>query len=216
MRYTIVIGNKNYSSWSLRPWLVLDHFGFEYEEELVALDLEDTRSRLLAFSPAAKVPILIDRSYAVWDSLAIIEYLAEVNPDAGIWPSDMQERARARTLSAEMHAGFPGLRKACPMNLKKSFKFRPRGGPAAVKDVERFEQIVRDRMMRSGGPFLFGEWGAVDAMYTPLATRLATYNWPMNDETRAYVDALLATPSFLKWREAALEEKWVIAADEVK
>ncbi|MEM6761561.1 MAG: glutathione S-transferase family protein [Pseudomonadota bacterium] len=216
MRYTIVIGNKNYSSWSMRPWLVLDHFGFEFDEDLVPLDEPDTRARLLAYSPAAKVPILIDRNYAVWDSLSIIEYLAEMKPEVAIWPKATQERARARSLASEMHAGFPALRRACPVNLRKRFAYKLRGGAAARKEVERFEGIVRDRMMRSGGPFLFGRWGAVDAMYVPLACRIEGYSWPVNDETQAYVDALLAEPSFRKWRAAALEEKWVLPVDEVR
>ncbi|MEM8552487.1 MAG: glutathione S-transferase family protein [Pseudomonadota bacterium] len=216
MSYTIVIGNKNYSSWSLRPWLVLDHFGFSYEEDLVWLDTPETRGRLLAYSPAALVPILVDRSFAVWDSLAIIEHLAEAVPDKAIWPEDRQERARARSLACEMHSGFFALRKACPMNLRKSFKYRDRGGPAARKNVDRFEAIVRDRMMRGGGPFLFGAWGAVDAMFTPLATRIDTYKWPVSEETRAYVDALLAHESFVKWREAALKETAVLSVDEVR
>ncbi len=216
MRFKIVIGNKNYSSWSMRPWLVLDHFGFEYEEELIPLDQADTRARLLSYSPAAKVPILIDRSYTVWDSLSIIEYLAEQKPDARIWPEGGQDRARARSLAAEMHAGFHPLRRACPMNLRKEFVFKLRGGTAARKDVERFEGIVRDRMMRSGGPFLFGEWGGVDAMYAPLATRIATYNWPVSHDLQTYVEAVLGEASFQKWRSAALEESWFLASDEVK
>jgi len=215
-RFRIVIGNKNYSSWSMRPWLVLDHFGFDYEEELVPLDQSDTRERLLSFSPAAKVPILIDRSYTVWDSLAIIEYLAEQKPEAGIWPADMQERARARAISCEMHSGFFALRRACPMNLRKEFVYKLRGGAAARKDVDRFEGIVRDRMMRSGGPYLFGEWCAADAMFAPLVTRLATYNWPVDDTTKAYIEAVLGEASFQKWREAALKESWVLRHDEVK
>ncbi|MEM9221805.1 MAG: glutathione S-transferase family protein [Pseudomonadota bacterium] len=216
MRFKIVIGNKNYSSWSMRPWLVLDHFGFEFEEDLVRLDMDDTRGKLLAYSPAAKVPILIDRSYAVWDSLAIVEYLAEVSPEFAIWPKDLHERARARALVAEMHSGFMALRQGCPMNLRKTFEFKLRGGAEARKDVDRFEQIIRDRMMRSGGPFLFGEWGAVDAMFTPLATRLKTYAWPLEDLTEAYVNALLGNASFVKWRDAGVAESWVIKADEVK
>ncbi len=216
MRYKIVIGNKNYSSWSMRPWLVLDHFGFEYEEELVRLNTPETRASLLLYSPAAKVPILIDRSYAVWDSLAIIEHLAEVKPEAGIWPEDSHDRGRARALSAEMHAGFPALRRACPMNLRKTFPFKPRGGADARKDIERFEGIVRDRMMRSEGPYLFGKWCAVDAMYTPLATRIRTYGWTVNDETSRYVDALLDNASFKKWRDEAVKESWIIDHDEVK
>ena len=146
----------------------------------------------------------------------LLEYLAEQKPDAGIWPADLQDRARARSLSAEMHAGFNALRRACPMNLRKEFVFKPRGGAAARKDVERFEGIVRDRMMRSGGPFLFGEWCAADAMYAPLASRIATYNWPVNHETQTYVEAVLGEASFQKWRAAGVEESWVLAHDEVK
>ncbi|MEM7695645.1 MAG: glutathione S-transferase family protein [Pseudomonadota bacterium] len=216
MRYKLVIGNKNYSSWSMRPWLVLHHFGFDFEEDLVLLDKPDTRAKLLAYSPAAKVPILIDRSYTVWDSLSIIEYLHEVAPEKGVWPADLQERARARTLSSEMHSGFMGLRRGCPMNLRKEFKFKLRGGPEAQKDVERFEGIIRDRMMRSGGPFMFGDWCAADAMFTPLATRIDTYNWPVNDQTRAYVDKVLAHDSFKVWKEAALKETDILAVDEVR
>lgn len=215
-RYKIIIGNKNYSSWSMRPWLVLEHFKLPYEEELVRLDTPDTRATLLSYSPAAKVPILIDESFVVWDSHAIIEYLAEQHPDLGIWPESGHDRARARSLSCEMHAGFPALRRACPMNLRKEFVFKLRGGAAARKDVERFEGIVRDRMMRSGGPFLFGEWSGVDAMYVPLATRIATYNWPVDEATSAYVEAVLGEAAFQTWRAAALEETWILAHDEVK
>lgn len=216
MRYKILIGNKNYSSWSMRPWLVLNHFGFDYDEEMIPLDTAETRPRILAYSPAGRVPVLVDRSFAVWDSLAIIEYLAEAKPEAWIWPEDRQDRARARSLAAEMHSGFPAMRNACPMNLRKSFKWKPRGGPAAQKDFERFETIVRDRTMRGGGPFLFGEWSAVDAMYAPYVSRLTGYNWPMNETTRAYAAAVEAEASFRKWKEAALTETWVIAHDEVK
>ncbi|GAB5375144.1 MAG: glutathione S-transferase family protein [Acuticoccus sp.] len=215
-RYKIIIGNKNYSSWSMRPWLVLKHFDLPFEEELVPLDQADTRATLLSYSPAAKVPILIDRSYTVWDSLSIIEYLAEHEPDAGIWPEDPQDRARARSISCEMHSGFSALRRGCPMNLRKEFVFKLRGGAAARKDVDRFEGIVRDRIMRSGGPFLFGKWCAADAMFAPLASRLATYNWPVDETTRAYVEAVMGEGAFQTWREAALEETWVLAHDEIK
>lgn len=216
MTYKIVIGNKNYSSWSMRPWLVLDHFGFDYEEELIPLNQEDTRARILHFSPPGRVPCLLDGSFPVWESLAIIEYLAEARPDAGIWPADPRDRARARSLSAEMASGFLPLRRACPMNLRKQFRFRPRGGAAARKDVERFENIVRDQVGRSGGPFLFGTFGGTDAMYAPLCTRLQTYAWPVGEATRKYVDAVMGNASVKRWREAALKETWVIPADEVK
>ncbi len=211
MKYTIVIGNKNYSSWSMRPWLVLDHFGFEYDEVMVPLDMPETRSTILTYSPAGKVPVLLDGSYAVWDSMAIIEYLAERHPDAGIWPSDLQDRTRARALAMEMHSGFAGLRTYCPMNLKAVKRFKPRGGAQAARDVARFETIVRDRMARGGGPFLFGEWCAVDAMYAPLTARLTGYSWPMEPATQRYVEAVQADPSYKKWMAAGVEESWVHA-----
>lgn len=215
MRYTIVIGNKNYSSWSMRPWLVLDHFEFDFDEELIPLDEDDTRERILQVSPSGRVPVLLAGPFGVWDSLAIIEYLAEHNPDVSVWPTDERDRARARSLSAEMHAGFAALRAACPMNLRKRFRWKLRGGAAAKRDVQRFEDIVRDQITRSGGPYLFGDFTAADAMYAPLVTRLDTYAWPMDNLTRSYVETVLKNPSVQKWREAALEEHWVIEADEV-
>jgi len=215
MRYTIVIGNKNYSSWSMRPWLVLDHFGFEFDEELIPLDEEDTRARILSYSPAGQVPVLVHRSFAVWDSLAIIEYLADVQPDVGIWPEDMQQRAIARSVSAEIHSGYRALRAGCPMNLRKSFRFKRRGGIAAQKEVERFETMVRDRTHRSGGPFLFGDFSAADAMFAPVVARLGGYGWPLAGETRTYCEAVQTLPSYRRWKEAALEETWVVEADEV-
>jgi len=216
MRYNIVIGNKNYSSWSLRAWLVLDHFGFDYEEELIPLDEEDTRARILSYSPAGQVPVLVHRSFAVWDSLAIIEYLAEEKPDARIWPADRQQRAVARSVSAEMHAGYPALRAACPVNFRKTFRFKPRGGAAAEKEVDRFERMVADRTRRSGGPFLFGAFTAADAMYAPVVARILGYNWPIGATTRAYAEAVQNLPSYRRWRDAALEETWVIEAEEVR
>ncbi|RAH97835.1 glutathione S-transferase [Acuticoccus sediminis] len=209
MKYTIVIGNKNYSSWSMRPWLVLDHFGLEYDEVMVPLDMPETRTTILSFSPSGRVPVLVDGGFAVWDSLSIIEYLAEKHPDLGIWPSDPHDRARARSLAAEMHGGFTGLRVACPMNLKAVKKFKARGGSAAARDVARFEGLISDRVARSGGPFLFGEWSAVDAMYAPMTARLTGYSWPMEPATQRYVEAVQSEASYKKWRAAALEERWV-------
>ncbi|MBJ3776700.1 glutathione S-transferase family protein [Acuticoccus mangrovi] len=216
MSYTIVVGNKNYSSWSMRAWLVIDHFGLDYEEDLVPLDEADTRARLLAYSPAGKVPTLIDRGRAVWDSLAIIEYLAERHPDLPIWPADPMERALARSLSAEMHSGFQALRSACPMNLRKTFPFRRRGGRRAERDVARIEALIGDRIARSGGPFLFGEWGAVDAMYAPVTARLTGYSWPVSKVTLSYCAAVQQEASYRRWYKAGVVEPWVIPADEVK
>jgi len=200
----------------MRPWLVLDHFGFEFDEELIPLDEEDTRARILSYSPAGRVPVLVHRSFAVWDSLAIIEYLAEDRPEARIWPRDRYERAIARSVAAEMHSGYGALRAACPMNLRKTFRFKRRGGVQAEKEVERFEAMVRDRTARSGGPFLFGDFTAADAMFAPLVARLVGYSWPLAPETRTYAEAVQNLPSYRRWKEAALEEHWVLAADEVR
>lgn len=208
MKLTIVIGNKNYSSWSMRPWLVLDHFGFEYDEVMVPLDQPETRPTILSYSPAGRVPVLVDGGFAVWDSLAIIEYLAELKPEAAIWPADRKDRAAARALASEMHSGFAALRQALPMNLKVVKPYKSRGGAAAERDIARFEAMVRDRMARTDGPFLFGEWSAVDAMYAPVAARLSGYSWPMEDATRAYVGAVQGEASYQKWLAAGLEERW--------
>ncbi|XWN30271.1 MAG: glutathione S-transferase family protein [Devosia sp.] len=216
MKYTIILGNKNYSSWSMRAWLVLDHFGFDYEEELIPLDEPDTRGKILAYSPAGKVPCLAHGAFVVWDSLAIIEYLAETKPEANIWPEDRLTRARARAVSAEMHSGFSALRRACPMNLRKTFRRKPRGGVQAKKDVARIEEMIREQLNRSGGPFLFGEYSAADAMYAPITARLTGYDWPMEEATSLYVQAVQSEASYVRWREAALKEPWVIAADETK
>lgn len=209
MNLTIVIGNKNYSSWSMRPWLVLDHFGFDYDEVVVPLDQPETRATILGYTPAGKVPVLLEGAFAVWDSLAIIEYLAELKPDAGIWPTDRKDRARARALASEMHSGFAALRQALPMNLKVVKPHKARGGAATERDVARFEAMVRDRMARTDGPFLFGAWSAVDAMYAPVAARLTGYSWPMEEATRAYVSAVQGEASYQKWLAAGLEERWV-------
>ena len=211
----IVIGNKNYSSWSMRPWLVLEHFGFDYDEMLIPLDQPDTTERIRAVSPTGRVPCLVDGDVTVWESIAIIEYLAELKPEAGIWPVDRALRADARAVAAEMHAGFSALRKACPMNLRKAFPFRDWGGAAAAADVARIEALFAARLARSGGPFLFGDFGAADAMYAPVVTRLSGYGWPVSADTRAYMDAVETLPAFVAWRSAALRETWVIPADEV-
>jgi glutathione S-transferase len=206
---TLVIANKLYSSWSMRPWLLMRHLGIAFDEIVIPLDLPDTRARVLEHSPAGKVPILKDGDVTVWESLAIMEYVAET-AGAPVWPEDGKARAMARAVAAEMHAGFEALRSACPMNLGKRYPSRDRG-------EARFEAIVRDARARfsAGGPFLFGAFSAADAMYAPLATRLDTYSIPVDPATRAYVDAILGLPAFREWRAAALRETWVVEHDEV-
>jgi glutathione S-transferase len=212
---TLVIANKLYSSWSLRPWLLLKQLGIAFEEVVIPLDAPTTKAEVLKHSPAGKVPILIDGDVTVWESIAIMEYAGDAY-GAPVWPQDRSARAMARAVAAEMHAGFPALRSACPMNLGKKFAARDRGEGVA-QNVARFEAIVREARGRfgQGGPFLFGAFSAADAMYAPLVTRLDTYSIPVSAATRAYMDTVLSLPSFRDWVSAALKETWIIRDDEV-
>jgi glutathione S-transferase len=214
--FTLVVGNKNYSSWSLRGWLGARAAGVAFEEVLVRLSEPGSKGKLLEHSPAGKVPVLKHGERTVWDSLAVIEYLAEVCPQAGLWPADAAARAHARSISAEMHAGFQALRSHMPMNLRKSLPGKGRDRDVA-EDIERISAIWSDCRARfgAGGPFLFGRFTAADVMYTPVATRFRTYVVELDDVCQAYVDAVLARSDFLEWYAAALEEPWVIEEDEV-
>jgi glutathione S-transferase len=206
------IANKLYSSWSLRPWLVMTAFGIPFEEVLTPMYLPDSKARMLDVSPTGKVPCLIDGDVKVWESLAIIEYLAECFPDKAIWPAERAARAHARSVASEMHAGFQGLRNQCPMNLGKRFHPRDDLGSDVADNLRRFEGLVSDARRRFGadGDFLFGGFTAADAMFAPLATRLDTYQIRLAPQTRIYVDALLAHAAFVAWKRAALAEPWAI------
>jgi glutathione S-transferase len=214
--FTLVVGNKNYSSWSLRGWLAARAAGIPFDEVLVRLSEPGSKEALLKHSPAGKVPLLKHGERVIWDSLAIIEYLGEIRPDAGLWPADPAARAHARSIAAEMHAGFQALRAHMPMNLRKSLPGKGRGRDVA-EDIERISGIWIDCRARydAAGPFLFGPFTAADVMYTPVATRFRTYAVELDDVCQEYVDAVLARPDFLEWHEAALEEPWVIPEDEV-
>ena len=214
--FTLVVGNRNYSSWSLRGFLAARAAGVAFDEVLVRLSEPGSKAELLRHSPAGKVPVLKHGELAIWDSLAIIEYLAEIRPESGLWPSDVGARAHARAISAEMHSGFSALRAHMPMNLRKSLPGKGRGRDVA-DDIERIGAIWADcrTAYAEGGPFLFGRFSAADVMYTPVATRFRTYAVELDDLCRAYVDAVLARPDFLAWHEAALEEPWAIAEDEI-
>jgi glutathione S-transferase len=213
---TLVIGNKLYSSWSLRPWLLLRGLGIAFEEVLIPLDQPDTKARILAHSPGGKVPVLVEDGFSVWESVAIMEHVADTRPELGAWPSDPAARAMARSVSAEMHAGFTALRSACPMNLGKRYATRDRG-EAVARDVARVTAIWREARERYGadGPFLFGAFSAADAMYAPVVTRLDTYSISVDPVSRAYMDTILGLPAFREWLDAALDEPWVLAHDEV-
>jgi glutathione S-transferase len=213
---TLVIANKCYSSWSLRPWILLKQLGIGFDEILIPLGQPDTPARIREHSPAGRVPILKDGDLTIWDSLAITEYAAERWPEAQVWPRERNARALARSISAEMHSGFQALRNGCPMNLGKKFGPRDRG-EAVGRDVARIDAIWEDARSRFGeaGPFLFGAFSAADAMYAPVVTRFDTYSVEVSPVSRAYMDAVLALPAFQEWRGAALREPWFYKEDEV-
>jgi glutathione S-transferase len=215
--FTLVIGNKNYSSWSLRAWLATRQAGIPFAEVLLHLAAPDFRDQALAHSAAARVPVLKHDNLTVWDSLAIIEYLAELRPEAGLWPAEPAARAIARSISAEMHSSFGALRSRMPMNLRKDLRGKGRG-PGVAEDVARIAAIWRECRSRhaAGGPFLFGAWSAADAMYTPVASRLRTYGVPLDAGCQAYADAVLAWPAFKEWEAAALAEPWIVPEDEIE
>jgi len=211
MALRLILGNKNYSSWSLRPYLALAHHKIPFEEIVIPLYEGDYKQQILRYSPAGKVPALVDGEVAVWESLAILDYLAEKFPRLKLWPEEPAARAHARAISAEMHAGFAALRQACPMNLKRV----PRPialSPAVQADVARVTEIWSDARARfgKGGKFLYGEFSAADCMYAPVATRFYNYAVPVDLVASAYVDAIHALPAFVAWREAGLKEPWAM------
>jgi len=214
---TLVIGNKNYSSWSLRPWLAMRQADIPFTEKLIPLFGPDWPKPVEGISPTLKVPVLIDGETKVWESLAILEYLTERFPDAGLWPDDAGARAMARTVAAEMHAGFTALRGHMPMNLKKSLPGKGRG-EGVDDDVRRVTEIWRQcrETYGAGGPFLFGRFSNADAMFAPVVTRLDTYGVEMDAVSRKYVDTILGLSTFQEWLAAAKAEPWTIDEDEVE
>ena len=216
MALKLIIGNKNYSSWSFRPWIAMKVAGIPFEETVISLDADDFKQKVGAVSGTGKVPALIDGDVQVWESMAILEYLAEKFPDAGLWPSDAAARPHARAVANEMHAGFLPLRKLLPMNTWRPVMKRELT-PEAKANVARIEamwSVCRSRFAK-GGPFLFGRFGVADAMYAPVVSRLHTYAVNVSPPTRAYMDAVMALPAWREWYAAAHKEPWVLADDEV-
>lgn len=205
----LIVGNKNYSSWSLRPWLAMKVAGIAFAEQRIPLYGPGSKEQILAFSPAGKVPCLIDEtregSLAVWDSLSICEYLAEKTP--ALWPREPLARAVARSVSAEMHSGFQNLRTHMSMNIRKQYPGKGRT-PEVLADIERIVAMWSDCRARfgQGGPYLFGQFSIADAMYAPIVLRFRTYEVELPAVCRAYADAILALPAMQEWMAAALAE----------
>ena len=212
----LVIGNKNYSSWSLRPWMALTMAGIPFRETVIPLDTPETAPLIAQHSGAGRVPVLHHGRQTVWDSLAIMEYLAELFPEKHLWPKPLAARAIARAVANEMHAGFGALRSACPMNLRRPRRPIPMSAEV-LTDVARIEHIWRGCRAKfgKGGKFLFGRFSIADAMYAPVASRFDTYAVEVAEDTRAYMNTIMNTEAFAAWREAALKESWVVHADEV-
>jgi glutathione S-transferase len=205
----LIIGNKLYSSWSLRPWMLMKALNIPFSETVIPLSQPDTKKNILEHSPSGKVPLLVDGPVRVWESLAIMEYLADKLPGAGVWPKDIAARAHARAASSEMHAGFQAMRQACPMNLGRRFK--PKELSAEVRDnIARIEALWAEarKSFGRGGPFLYGAFSAADAMFAPVVTRFDTYQLPVSAETKSYMKSVLLHPALVAWRLAALKEPW--------
>jgi glutathione S-transferase len=212
MAMKLVIGNKNYSSWSMRPWLALRAKDIPFEEVFIPLYTgEADKQRILDLSGAGKVPILVDGEITIWDSLAIIEYVAERFPDKWLWPEDPAHRAHARSISAEMHSGFAALRNECGMNLHRPIRAIALSNDARA-NISRIQEIWTECRARYGksGPFLFGAFSAADAMFAPVVHRFRTYAIAVSPQVQAYMDTMMALPAFREWTEAALAETFVI------
>ncbi len=218
----LYIANKNYSSWSMRPWVMLKQAGIDFEEVMVRFDGFDAQSKfkqtLKDINPVGKVPVLVDGDLAVWDTLSIAEYAAEKFPNKQLWPSKVADRARARSICAEMHSGFAGIRSACPMNIDA---FLPEIGALALRDKEavrqdlkRIDHLFSSLLQEHNGPMLFGEFSIPDAYFSPVVMRIKTYALPVSADTQAYIDRLCAMPGVKAWIDGALAEKDFIDFEE--
>ncbi len=224
-RPLLVLGSKNYSSWSLRPWILLKHFGVDFEEVVLQLDTEQFRHEVDKYSPTRRVPVLIDAEVRVWDSLAIAEYAGEqmarwrgeAAADRGIWPTDPIARGQARSLAAEMHSGFQALRNSCPMNVRARH-VKVRQTPELANDIARIDLIWSGCRQRFGanGPWLFGEYSATDAMFAPVAFRFRTYGALLSARSREYLEHVLNDPFMVEWTAASEIEDHVLDRSEVK
>jgi glutathione S-transferase len=213
MPFKLVIGNKAYSSWSLRPWILMTHMHIPFEETVINIYDDKGKRAMRRQSPTGKVPVLIDGETRIWESLAIMEYLHEAYPDKGVWPKNKAARAHARAISSEMHAGFQGLRQHCPTNFIRDVRKRELTEQATV-DAARIDAIwtgarkAFGEKARPAGPFLFGRFCAADAMFAPVVNRLHVYDVKVSKAARAYMEAVRALPAWQAWHEDAAKEKW--------
>ncbi|MBO3761286.1 glutathione S-transferase family protein [Ciceribacter sp. L1K22] len=210
----LYIGNKNYSSWSFRSWLAMDARGIPFQEHLIPFDFPAGNPKLKEVSPTGRVPLLQHGALKIWESLSIIEYLAEIHADAGMWPCNVSDRAIARSISMEMASGFRALRNACPMNIRR----RPGRidlPDGVMDDVARIRALWHGLLAKSGGPFLFGDFSAADAMFAPVVNRFSIYELVDDSDSLGYMQTMQAHPSWIKWRDAALQESWLVPEDEV-
>lgn len=207
----LITGDKNYSSWSMRPWVLMRHAGLAFEDVLIELKQPDTTQRIREYSPSARVPCLVlDDGQSVWESLAIMETLAERYPEKGFWPTDAKARAHARAVASEMHGGFSALRNAMPMDIR--LRAPGKGAtPESLADVARIDALWSDCLKRYGGPFLFGEqFGIADAMYAPVVMRFTSYAPTLSEAAQGYIERVKAVPAVREWIEAAERETRVL------
>ncbi len=211
---TLVIGNKNYSSWSLRPWMLLKHLQLPFDEVLIPLDTPEFKEQVEQYGPGGRVPILHHRGHCIWDSLAICEYLAELASRG--WPQDRHARSVARSVSAEMHSGFSNLRMEWPMNARARNRRTPMT-PGLEEDIDRIDEIWNDcrRRFGAGGPWLFGEYSIADAMYAPVVLRFRTYGAQVSETARWYMATALEDSALQEWVQTAQSEEWKLPANEV-
>ncbi len=205
----LIIGNKRYSSWSLRPWVLMKHFNIPFEEILIKLDMPDTTINIKKYNPTGKVPALIDNDFLIWESAAIMEYLNERFPEKNMYPKDLKARALARALSMEMHAGFGKMRELLSFNIRNNFTdfdYSP-----AVEDINRVKQIWTEALTKSKGPFLFGDFSIADAMYAPVVGRFKSYGVPVDGLVKNYCDSVMNLPAMKEWYEGAMKEDFVAA-----
>ena len=213
---TLIIGNKNYSSWSLRPWLGMKAAGIDFEEKLILLFDENWKDNIAAASPTKRVPVLVDGDLVIPESLAILEYMADKHPDKGLWPADIKARATARAAACEMHAGFTALRNHMPMNIRRETPGKGMG-PGVAEDVARIEQLWGECRAKYGkdGDFLFGHFTITDAMFAPVVWRLTNFAVAVNPVSAAYMEAMRTHPAMIEWADAGRAEPWTVPEDEI-